>query len=170
MEIITTIMPGVERFTSKYEEESDYIQELARLNLSKKKGQWCLYISSIAFVSKTLQAIQLSEKTKCTDFFIYSEQKSFDCATIFFHYLCFYCVLLFFVFLLKISVLTAPQDCLLLNQSDFTDKKGLRQQTQRPQKHLFFLDLYVILCLYFGFSYRFIYICLNLSFCLLLNQ
>ena len=115
MEIITTIMPGVERFTSKYEEESDYIQELARLNLSKKKGQWCLYISSIAFVSKTLQAIQLSEKTKCTDFFIYSEQKSFDCATIFFHYLCFYCVLLFFVFLLKISVLTAPQYCILLD-------------------------------------------------------
>ena len=82
----------------------------------------------------------------------------------------FICVPLFFVFLLKISVLTAPQDCLLLNQSDFTDKKGLRQQTQRPQKHLFFLDSYVILCLYFGFSYRFIYICLNLSFCLLLNQ
>ena len=74
----------------------------------------------------------------------------------------FICVLLFFVFLLKISVLTAPQDCLLLNQSDFTDKKGLRQQTQRPQKHLLFSDLYVILCLYFGFSYRFVYSSINM--------
>ena len=68
------------------------------------------------------------------------------------------CVPLFFVFLLKVSVLTAPQDCLLLNQSDFTDKKGLRQQTQRPQKHLFFLDLYIIFCLYFAFSYLQLYL------------